>query len=154
MDISIRQANESDASILADFNCRLAAETEDKQLDRETVELGVRNGLSLTPEVAYLVAEVSNKVVGQLMLTREWSDWRNGWTYWLQSVYVHIDFRGTGVFRKLLEHTVTELQRTGDAALVRLYVEKQNSAAISTYQRLGFSDAGYSVMERPISATG
>ena len=147
----IRRATSQDAEVLAEFNCRLASETEGKTLNRETVSSGVANGLSAGDEVAYFVAEVEARVVGQLMLTREWSDWRDGWIYWLQSVYVHADFRGQGVFRQLLQHVQRLLQQRGDVACLRLYVEEENQPAIETYRRLGFQDPGYRVMELPLN---
>jgi ribosomal protein S18 acetylase RimI-like enzyme len=147
----IRRATTTDAEILADFNCRLAFETEGKSLSSERVISGVTRGLTVGDEVTYFVAESEERVVGQLMLTREWSDWRDGWMYWLQSVYVHADFRGQGVFRQLLEHVRQQLKQRGDVACLRLYVEEENQPAIETYTRLGFKDPGYRVMELPIA---
>lgn len=146
--MQIRPATTADIEILADFNLRLAQETEDYCLDRTLVESGVRNGLQKGDEVQYLVAVVEEKVVGQLMLTREWSDWRDGWMYWLQSVYVVADFRGQGVFRSLLESAIDSLKLRDDVAGVRLYVEVENEVAISTYKKMQFKDCGYKVMER------
>ena len=81
-----RRANISDVDRITEFNCRLAQETEGKQLDTATVTRGVSRGLLLAPEVLYFVAEKDGTVVGQVMLTREWSDWRDGWMLWIQSV--------------------------------------------------------------------
>ena len=145
--VSIRTAVSADIDVLTDFNCRLAAETEDKPLDSNTVRSGVTRGLSVGDEVRYFVAETGETIVGQLMLTREWSDWRDGWIIWLQSVYVRADYRGQGVFRQLLDHVKSRLQTDADVACLRLYVEEGNDAAKSTYTRLGFKDTGYDVME-------
>ena len=150
MSLLIRSATHDDVETIADFNCRLAAETENKTLDGDTILAGVRNALSLTDEVTYFVAESNDEVIGQLMLTREWSDWRNGWMYWLQSVYVHDEHRGAGVFRSLLEHAAQKLKERKDVVGIRLYVEKENTGAQETYRRLGFSEPGYSVMEMNI----
>lgn len=150
MQLLIRRADAADAEVLADYNCRLAHETEDRTLDKTTVLNGVRRGLGAGEEVQYLVAEVDNQVVGQLMLTREWSDWRDGWMYWVQSVYVHKPFRGQGVFRQLLHKTQEQLAQQGDVVCLRLYVEDENQSAQETYRRLGFSSPGYRVMERPL----
>lgn len=147
--VSFRMARMSDAEVLADFNARLAMETEGKLLDPETVRRGVLRGLQLAPEVRYFVAEHRGQVIGQLMLTREWSDWRNGWMIWLQSVYVHADFRGRGVFRTLLQSALQTVDESDSPACVRLYVEHHNEAAKSCYRSLGFVDSGYLVMERP-----
>ncbi len=149
----IRTATAADAAVLADFNCRLAQETENKTLDEVVVLSGVKRGLQQGHEVTYFVAEVEENIVGQVLLTREWSDWRDGWTYWLQSVYVQADFRGKGVFRQLVEHVKQNLRDRGDVSLLRLYVEKENEAAIATYRRLGFVDPNYRVMELSLNDT-
>lgn len=150
--IHIRAATLNDVEIIADFNCRLAAETEDKVLDSATVRNGVKHGLCIGEEVTYWVAEANEEVVGQLLLTREWSDWRDGWMYWLGSVYVRTDFRGQGVFRQLIQFAEEQLKQRNDVVCLRLYVEDENTAAIATYQRLGFGDTGYRVMELPLSS--
>ena len=82
------------------------------------------------------------------MLTREWSDWRDGWLAWLQSVYVRSDYRQQGVFRRLLDTAREHLKGQPDVVGLRLYVEDENTSAMSTYTRLGFKDAGYRVMEQ------
>lgn len=145
--LKIRDAATTDAEVIADFNCRLAMETENKTLDSALVCRGVRRGLEQAGEVTYLVGELNGQVVGQLMLTREWSDWRDGWMYWLQSVYVLAEFRGQSVFRELLQHATAQLRHRSDVVGLRLYVEEENSVAIETYQRLGFTAPGYRVME-------
>ena len=145
--MKIRPATSNDADIIADFNCQLALETENKTLDAVTVRNGVARGLAVGDEVTYFVAETDNRIIGQLLLTREWSDWRDGWMYWLGSVYVHADFRGQGVFRQLVDHAKEQLKQRGDVVCLRLYVEEENQPAIETYTRLGFTDSGYRVME-------
>jgi ribosomal protein S18 acetylase RimI-like enzyme len=150
--LTFRPAVLSDASTIADFNSRLAMETEGRPLDPSTIGNGVRRALELSPEVRYFVAESAGRVVGQLMLTREWSDWRNGWMIWLQSVYVHADFRGCGVFRSLLDYAIQSVELSDSPVCVRLYVEHHNEAAKSCYRSLGFVDSGYLVMERPRAA--
>jgi ribosomal protein S18 acetylase RimI-like enzyme len=89
-------------------------------------------------------------VIGQLMLTREWSDWRNGWMVWLQSVYVLPANRGAGVFRMLFERSMEMARLRCNPVCVRLYVEHENEIAMTTYRRLGFRDSGYHVMEMAI----
>jgi len=84
----------------------LALESEGARLDPDILRRGIERGLSRFPEVQYFVAEISGRMVGQLMLTREWSDWRDGWLLWLQSVYVDREFRRQGVFRRLLEFSL------------------------------------------------
>ena len=150
MNISFRDATADDLDLIVDFNCRLAVETEDKILDPEVVRPGVESALRLTPEARYFVAEAEGVLIGQLMITREWSDWRNGWMAWLQSVYVHADYRGHGVFKKLFNHVKQQLIASGEVFSIRLYVEQDNSTAITTYEKLGFGDPGYRVMETPL----
>ncbi|MEI6538494.1 MAG: GNAT family N-acetyltransferase [Planctomycetota bacterium] len=150
MSVVIRSATSDDVAVITEYNCRLALETEHKTLDRATVNAGVRRGLELGDEVQYFVAEDEAGVIGQIMLTREWSDWRNGWMIWLQSVYVVSEKRGAGVFRLLFERSVELARLRCDAVCVRLYVEQGNEKAIATYRRLGFLDSGYLVMEMPM----
>ncbi len=152
MRLIIRRAEAADAEIIADHNCALAWETEQVQLPPAIVLAGVRTGLRQAPEVRYFVAELNGAVVGQLMFSREWSDWRNGWIVWLQSVYVSTDHRQQGVFRQLFEESVAEIVREDSPVCLRLYVEQQNKAASSCYERLGFAADNYRVMEKPMRA--
>ena len=101
---TVRRAGAADAPTVVDFNCRLAQESEGKTLDAAVLAPGVAAGLADPHKAAYFVAEEGTEVVGQLMLTREWSDWRNGWFWWIQSVYVREDWRRRGIFRLLYEH--------------------------------------------------
>jgi ribosomal protein S18 acetylase RimI-like enzyme len=150
MDFRFRLADSADAAVIADFNCRLAWETEQRRLDPELVLAGVSGGLARCPEVRYFVAENDSAIIGQLMLTREWSDWRNGWMIWLQSVYVQADCRRQRVFQRLLSFATTVVQAEDNPVCLRLYVEHNNAAAQACYHSLGFRDAGYLVMEQPL----
>jgi GNAT superfamily N-acetyltransferase len=146
----ITPAHPEDAPTLARFNQLLALETESLQLDPATVLSGVRHGLERYPEARYLVAREtpSGPVLGQLMLTREWSDWRDGWVWWIQSVYVEQAHRRRGIMRALFQ-TVMDMARgplEGDrVVLVRLYVEEHNHPAQSFYSRIGMANEGYQV---------
>lgn len=146
----IRAATIDDADVVAQFNVLLAAETEDVSLDPHTVLDGVRNALTNDLGARYWVAEIDGSIAGQLMTTREWSDWQNGWYVWLQSVYVAAEFRGKGVFRSLLQHVQRNAADAKDVYSIRLYVEEENVAARETYARLGFSPTGYVVLESRI----
>ena len=115
MDIKIRQAAFSDAPVIADFNLRLAEESEGLRLDEATVQAGVAALLKDPTKGIYHVAEMEGAVVGQVMITYEWSDWRNGNIWWIQSVYVKPDFRRAGVFRALFNHLRNLAQTRKDA---------------------------------------
>jgi ribosomal protein S18 acetylase RimI-like enzyme len=147
MNITYRVALETDAVVIADLNCRLAMETEGKILDRVVVGNGVLSGIKQGPEVRYFVAQCDGKIIGQLMLTREWSDWRNGWMIWLQSIYVLGQFRRCGVFRSLFHYAISTVRDEMPVDVVRLYVEQANETAKSCYKSLGFKCAGYEVLE-------
>ena len=144
----ITLATAAEAPVIAKFNILLAKETENLELDQGTVLSGVVHGLAKAPEVRYLVARETPEgvPVGQLMLTREWSDWRDGWIWWIQSVYVEQAFRRRGVMRALFRR-VMEMAKadSGPVVLVRLYVEEHNSRAQSFYQEMGMADEGYRV---------
>ncbi|HVW01866.1 MAG TPA: GNAT family N-acetyltransferase, partial [Planctomycetaceae bacterium] len=116
--------------------------------DRPTVERGVAALLADPRHGRYFVACDGPRVVGQMMHTYEWSDWRNGQIWWLQSVYVAADFRQRGVFRALFEHVLHAAEADPGVVGVRLYVEDENKSAQAAYAKLGLDEAGYHVMER------
>lgn len=147
-EITIRPASADDWETIAEFNCRLAVESEGKTLKREAIEPGVRALLADAGKGRYFVACDGDAIVGQLMHTREWSDWRNGDIWWLQSVYVHPDYRRRGVFRRLFETLANEAESNPGVVGLRLYVETNNESAHATYRRMGFDEGGYFVMER------
>lgn len=153
-DCRIRPATPSDAATIVDFNRRLARESEHRELDPETIAAGVRAILADPAKGRYFVAEREGTIVGQMMHTWEWSDWRNGEIWWLQSVYVAPEHRGQGVFRQLFEHVRAEASGRPDVVGLRLYVEKENQAARSTYLKLGMEETGYFVLERMFSPPG
>ena len=144
----IRAACFADWPTIAQFNCLLAAESEGKQLDRALIEPGVQAVLQDDRRGRYFVACIGDRIVGQLMHTWEWSDWRNGDIWWLQSVYVLPEFRRQGVFRRLYEHLSQLAEISPQVIGLRLYVEQDNARAQATYQQLGMQLAGYVVMER------
>jgi GNAT superfamily N-acetyltransferase len=148
MPIDIRPALPEDWPIIVDFNCRLAEESEGKLLDRAHVEPGVKALLADPRRGRYFIALSDGRVAGQLMHTYEWSDWRNGDIWWLQSVYVHPDFRRQGVFRALFDRLKSEAEGDPGVVGLRLYVEEHNINAHETYRNLGLSPGGYLVMER------
>ena len=148
MQIQIRLAQPADWQTIAAFNQRLALESEGKELDRQHVEPGVQAVLADVRKGRYLVAEVDGRIVGQLMHTYEWSDWRNGDIWWLQSVYVIPEFRRQGVFRALFDQLQSEAEADPGVVGLRLYVEDNNTHAHETYRNLGLTPGGYFVMQR------
>jgi len=144
---SIRVAIASDAQLLANWAQAMAMETEHKQLDAETVLKGVEAGIADEKRARYFLLYVGENAAGTLMLTTEWSDWRNGDWWWIQSVYVHPDFRRQGVFQKMYRHILQMAEQTAGVCGLRLYVEHENKNAQKTYESLGMQDAGYKMME-------
>jgi GNAT superfamily N-acetyltransferase len=147
MHLAIRRATPNDHAVIVAFNLALAEESEGKRLDRSTVETGVAAVLQDPAKGVYYLAESGHGVVGQTMITYEWSDWRNGWFWWIQSVYVVPSARRQGVFRRLYRHVEDEARSRCDVIGLRLYYEVNNLPAISTYQALGFEPTSYGVME-------
>ena len=144
--IVIRPARVEDTPTIVRFNVALAAESEGLQLEARTVEAGVRSMFADPALGRYLLAlSAAGEIMGQVMITTEWSDWRNCMIWWLQSVYTAPDHRGRGVFRKLCGWVAEEAGRNG--CRLRLYVERDNARAIAAYKALGFRRSGYDVME-------
>jgi len=147
MSVAIRSARTADLDFIVDCNARLAQETESKQLNAEVLRAGVRSALESAHKGRYFIAELDCQPVGQLLLTYEWSDWRNGFFWYFQSVYVTREARRQGVFAALYRH-VEELARTSqDVCGLRLYVEQHNRNAQQTYERLGLTRTAYEIME-------
>jgi GNAT superfamily N-acetyltransferase len=148
MAITVRPATPGDAETICEFNRRLADESEGKPLDLALLRPGVRAVLDDPHRGRYFVAEDDGRVVGQMLVTYEWSDWRNGWFWWVQSVYVAEEARRQGVFRRLYEHVAAQARADGQVIGVRLYVERDNTAAHATYRKLGLDWTSYLVMEK------
>jgi ribosomal protein S18 acetylase RimI-like enzyme len=125
----------------------MARETEQRELDPARLTHGVEQGLADPAKGRYFVAELDGRVAGCLMVTTEWSDWRDGWFWWIQSVYVASDARGRGVYRALHDHVRVAARAAGDVVGLRLYVEKENARAQRTYQQLGMTETGYRLYE-------
>jgi GNAT superfamily N-acetyltransferase len=147
--LMIRLAAFSDAPTLVSFNAAMALETEELHLDPAILAHGVAAVLNDSSKGIYFVAEVEGRVVGQLMVTYEWSDWRNGNIWWLQSVYVAPAHRRRGIFTALYRHAQAQARDAGAVAL-RLYVERDNAGAQETYRRCGMALSHYLVMDQPI----
>jgi GNAT superfamily N-acetyltransferase len=147
MKIRIRQATVSDADIITRFNALMAEETEQQALESQRLLNGVLTLLSEPAKGVYFIAEEDGVPLGQLMITYEWSDWRNGNFWWIQSVYVDRPYRGKGVFRSLYQHVYDLASQLSDCCGLRLYVESRNEPAQRTYERLGMKKAGYEMYE-------
>lgn len=147
MPLRIRQAKTDDGPLVAQFNALLALETENRSLDQVILRRGVESVLSDPSKGTYFVADLDGTVVGQLMITYEWSDWRNGTFWWIQSVYVRNEFRGTGVFKALYRHVESLARTTKQVCGLRLYVERDNRKAIKTYEKLGMQKTAYDLYE-------
>jgi GNAT superfamily N-acetyltransferase len=145
--IVIRPAGADDIGTLADFNVALCLETEGRELDHATVVEGVRRFVSEPARGRYFVALIGGEVAGQTAHTFEWSDWRNGEIWWIQSVYVHPCHRGKGVFRALFNQIRELGEQDPECCGIRLYMERDNVTARQSYQSLGFSETGYEVLE-------
>jgi GNAT superfamily N-acetyltransferase len=163
MTVRVRAARPSDAEVIAQFNRRLASESEGRDLDPDTLLRGVRMLLSDPTHGQYWVAEAPTErgsaggdataggdaePVGQCLVTTEWSDWTNGRYWWFQSVYVVPEWRGHGVFRALWDHVESSARTEGDVASLRLYVERDNASARAIYEKLGMDETGYLVYEK------
>lgn len=145
--VKIRLARLSDAATLVLFNLRMAEETEGARLNSDILTSGVQAVLEDPARGFYLVAEVDGKAVGSLMVTTEWSDWRNGVFWWIQSVYVEPELRKRGVFRALYAEVRARAVNAGGVCGCRLYVEKHNAAAQEVYGRQGFIETHYKMLE-------
>lgn len=146
-DITVRAATLEDAEVIAAYNQAMAAETEDKDLPTDKILPGVKRVFEDQGLGFYLVACIDDKVAGCLMITTEWSDWRNGLFWWIQSVYVAPEYRTKGVFTALYEHVRARAKASPDICGIRLYVEKENERAYRTYLRLGMVETDYRLLE-------
>ena len=146
-DSNIRRATPADADTIIAFNAAMAAETEDRQLDRAVLAGGVRRVLADPSLGMYYLAQRDGNIVGQLLITCESSDWRNALFWWIQSVYVLPAARRRGMYRALHEHVVRAARQAGNVCGVRLYVDKRNTAAQAVYRRLGLRPSEYDLYE-------
>ena len=147
MRILTREATNTDAIIIADFNASMAKETENIELDRERLRKGTEALLANSSKGLYYLAEADGKIVGQLLITYEWSDWRNATFWWIQSVYVHPEYRRQGIFRSLYRSIETIARKRGDVCGLRLYVDTSNKRAQQTYEALGMKHSHYQMMD-------
>ncbi len=145
--MKVSKAQQSDIKEIIQFNINMAMETENKKLNKETVTKGVQEVFN-TPSLGYyIIVKDSSGILGCLMITYEWSDWRNGLFWWIQSVYVKNEYRRKGVYRKMYkfihERAIADKKCTG----IRLYVENNNSIAQKVYNSLGMTETYYKLFE-------
>ena len=145
--ISIRDAKRDDIAFLRDCNLAMAWESEQKRLDGDVLTRGIVAVFDHPERGFYVVAERDGAAVGSLLITHEWSDWRNGGWWWIQSVYVMPDARRVGVFRAMYREIDTRARKTAAVIGLRLYVEKENVRAQQTYAALGMEPAYYSLYQ-------
>ncbi|MGH7164265.1 MAG: GNAT family N-acetyltransferase [Nitrospiraceae bacterium] len=147
----VRPARPDDIDALVTFSAAMARETEGRELELERLRRGTLAVFGSPERGFYLVAELSGepsgRLIGQLMVTYEWSDWRNATFWWIQSVYVHPSWRRRGVYRRMHECILHQARSRSDVCGVRLYVEKNNAVAHTAYDHVGLSRSGYVVFE-------
>lgn len=143
----VRKAIKTEAEILVQFNIAMALETEQKHLEEDKIRIGVKSLFDKPEYGFYLAAEMDGQIVGSLMITKEWSDWRNGLFWWIQSVYVLPEYRRTGVYRSMYRKIHDMAKNRPDVCGFRLYVEKENKPAQKTYSNLGMSETDYKMYE-------
>jgi GNAT superfamily N-acetyltransferase len=151
LQLTIRRADSGDADVIVSFSAAMAWETEQRRLDETRLREGTQSLLD-TPSLGFfMVAEAAaaqrSALVGQLMITYEWSDWRNGVFWWLQSVYVDPAWRRQGVFRRMHEAVVSQAKADPNVCGIRLYVEQENHIAETVYRRVGLALSAYKVYE-------
>jgi ribosomal protein S18 acetylase RimI-like enzyme len=147
MEIEVRLALAEEAYIIKDFQIRMALETEDLNLDTHVVERGVKAVFEDETKGSYWVAESNGEVIASMLMTPEWSDWRNATVLWFQSVYVLPEFRGKSVFRRMYEHIQGFIKNSGQYGGLRLYVDKNNVPAQKVYEKLGMDGNHYRFYE-------
>ncbi|MEJ2627877.1 MAG: GNAT family N-acetyltransferase [bacterium] len=145
--IHIRYGELKDVETLCSFGIALAKETENKTLNPELVNKGVQNHITNRDTGFYLVAECEDRIAGTLMITLEWSDWRNGFFWWIQSVYIHPEFRRKGIFRKLYNKVKSLAKEQKNVCGLRLYVDQDNQPALQTYKAMGMQKTNYHLYE-------
>ncbi len=148
--MTIRPGRAKDLDTIVEYNLALARETESLALDKAILRAGVAKALENPETSRYFVAEFESRVIGQTMVTFEWSDWRDGFIWWLQSVYVHPQHRSRGVFHSLYSHIEREAKKDAAARAIRLYVMEDNARGMGAYKKAGLAPSGYVVYEREL----
>jgi len=145
--VKIRRATIEDAAALAEFNMKAAMEAEAIELIPEVITAGVENMINNPQMGFYLVVEHDGALQASLMITTEWSDWRNGLFWWIQSVYVTQQYRRRGLYRKLYQQVKILAEAENNVCGFRLYVEQDNYVAQETYRSLNMEETSYRLFE-------
>ena len=145
--MKIRLAEAADAAAMTEFNQLMAMETEGKRLEPAVISAGVEAVFGDPAKGFYVVAEEAGEVAGGLMVTYEWSDWRNGWFWWIQSVYIRPEYRGRRLYSDLYAFVKEKAAAAGNVCGFRLYVERENEHARRVYEKLGMAESHYLMYE-------
>ncbi len=145
--VTIRSAYSSDLATINNFQVKMAFETENLILDPVVVNEGVKAVFTDPSKGEYYVAQLDDKVIASLLITHEWSDWRNAWVWWIQSVYVRPEYRRTGVFAQMYQFLQDTVEQTDQVKGIRLYVDKTNERAQKVYRKLGMNSDHYELFE-------
>lgn len=149
--MEISRGTINDIEEITGFQIAMALESEGTILDGNKVRSGVKAAMEDESKGTYIVARTDGKPIASLMITREWSDWNNGWYWWIQSVYVMPEYRGQGIFRSMY-WKVIEMAKEQSVAQVRLYVDRHNTNAQKVYQKLGMEECHYLMYETSVKA--
>ena len=153
-EIQIRKARPADLETLVSFNAAMAKETENRSLDPDQLTKGTKAVFESLDKGFYLVAEADGRIVGTLLITFEWSDWRNGTFWWIQSVYVRPGWRRWGIYRTMHEWVYNAARSSPDVCGIRLYVHRANEPAQMTYASLGMAVTQYDLLESDFVLSG
>ena len=143
----IREAKKEDAHAIIDFQLAMAKETEEMELDPDILNKGIESLFNDTTKGQYYVMENNDKIVGSVLTTYEWSDWRNGTIIWLQSVYILPEFRGKKLFSKMYDHLKQKVLNNSNLIGLRLYVDNRNLKAQKVYEKVGMNGDHYKTYE-------
>ncbi|MEZ5196527.1 MAG: GNAT family N-acetyltransferase [Bacteroidales bacterium] len=145
--IDVKRAERVDIPTIVDFQIKMAFETEGFELNKGSIEKGVLAVFDDPSKGFYIVAVKQEEVIACLMLTPEWSDWRNGFFLWIQSLYVEKEFRGQGVFGLMYAYVQSQVRSSNDYKGIRLYVDLDNVLAQEVYKRIGMEESHYKMFE-------
>lgn len=148
--MNIRLAAMEDVGPLVEFNQAMALETEGKTLDGDVLRSGVEAVFNDTEKGFYVVADDGERIIGGLMVTYEWSDWRSAWFWWIQSVYIRPEARGQKIYSRLYDFVKARAREAGNVCGFRLYVETDNSHARQVYEKVGMHASHYLMFEESV----